>query len=371
MKINILSPGRFHVCDLARELDKCGHDVHFYSFVSTLRTSKFSLPNKCNKSLFGIMLPFLCLMRLFPASRFLKTLTTITQDYITGIYMRKCDILIAMSGSYVYSLKVAQKQGSIIILERGSKHILEQRRILENIPSLKGTKPVPDINVKRELTGYQLANYISIAAQHVKESFLLHNYPVEKLFINPYGVDTSMFHPVQEIEKKYDIIMTGNWSYQKGCDIIHKVCIRNRKLKFLHVGPIGDLKFPELENMTHINKVDQSKLIKYYSQAKIFIFPSRQEGLSMVQAQAMACGLPIICSKHSGGEDLQSFLDDKKWIIVINELRVNELNHGIAQAIALVNMEQTHENYAENALKQLTWEAYGKRYHHFLLKISQ
>lgn len=35
MKINILSPGRFHVLDLARELDKNGFDVKFYSFVPT------------------------------------------------------------------------------------------------------------------------------------------------------------------------------------------------------------------------------------------------------------------------------------------------------------------------------------------------
>ena len=31
MRINILSPGRFHVCDLARELARNGHDVKFYS----------------------------------------------------------------------------------------------------------------------------------------------------------------------------------------------------------------------------------------------------------------------------------------------------------------------------------------------------
>lgn len=37
MKINILSPGRFHVLDLARELDKNGFDVKFYSFVPTKR----------------------------------------------------------------------------------------------------------------------------------------------------------------------------------------------------------------------------------------------------------------------------------------------------------------------------------------------
>ena len=43
MKINIVSPGRFHVMDLARELDKQGFDVRFYSFVPDKRAVKFEL----------------------------------------------------------------------------------------------------------------------------------------------------------------------------------------------------------------------------------------------------------------------------------------------------------------------------------------
>lgn len=61
MKINILSPGRFHVCDLARELARNGHNVKFYSFVPTKRAMKFGLPKECSASLFWPMSPFLML----------------------------------------------------------------------------------------------------------------------------------------------------------------------------------------------------------------------------------------------------------------------------------------------------------------------
>ena len=63
VKINIFSPGRFHVCDLARELDKHGFDVKFYSFVPTKRAMKFGLPKSCSASLFWPMVPFLVLER--------------------------------------------------------------------------------------------------------------------------------------------------------------------------------------------------------------------------------------------------------------------------------------------------------------------
>ena len=56
-RINIVSPGRFHVCDLARELDKNGWDVSFYSFVPTKRAMKFGLPAKCNKTVLPFVLP--------------------------------------------------------------------------------------------------------------------------------------------------------------------------------------------------------------------------------------------------------------------------------------------------------------------------
>ena len=65
-KINILSQGRFHMLDLARELDHTGFDIKFYSFIPTSRCIKFGLQKKCIVSLFGIIAPFLILRRISP-----------------------------------------------------------------------------------------------------------------------------------------------------------------------------------------------------------------------------------------------------------------------------------------------------------------
>ena len=123
-------------------------------------------------------------------------------------------------------------------------------------------KTVPDINVKRELKGYEIADYISIPSGHVKQSFLLHCYPLEKLFLNPYGVDVSMFHPAPSVEKQYDLIMVGGWSLRKGCDLIIEA-VRRTGLRFLHVGGIIDIEFPKDDNFTHIDPVDEKRLIDY------------------------------------------------------------------------------------------------------------
>ena len=140
IKINIFSSGRFHVCDLARELDKNGFDVKFYSFVSAKRAEKFGLPRRCSFSLFILMAPFLVLERvLFKRIEWAKRLSIKVQDWLSAMVMRKSDICIVMSGNYIQTPKKAKRQGAIVIVERGSKHIIEQKAILDaniNLSSL-------------------------------------------------------------------------------------------------------------------------------------------------------------------------------------------------------------------------------------------
>jgi glycosyltransferase involved in cell wall biosynthesis len=53
-----------------------------------------------------------------------------------------------------------------------------------------------------------------------------------------------------------------------------------------------------------IGHVPQPSLVNYYQNSSVFVMASIEEGLAYVQAEAMACGLPLICSTNTGGEDL-------------------------------------------------------------------
>lgn len=367
IKVNILSLGRFHVCDLARELDKNGFDVKFYSFVPTQRTEKFGLPRRCSKSIIGIMAPFLLLERkIFKHSQWIRRVRTVIQDYVTGIYMRRCDVCIAMSGSFLYSLKRAKSGGAIIFLERGSKHILEQKKILDAFLPVNKVSNKYNTAITRELSGYEIADYIAIPSEHVKRSFAVYHYPMEKLFLNPYGVNLSMFHPMKGAEKKYDVIMVGGWSYRKGCDLIIE-SLRRMNLQFLHVGSIGDLSFPAESNFTHIDSVDESELSKYYNMAKIFLFPSREDGFGMVLSQAMACNLPIVASPDCGGPDLKRMVDDPEYITIIKDYTIESICTAVQTALA--NYQKLANSiYAGKAIEDLSWDAYGRRYAAFISK---
>jgi len=48
----------------------------------------------------------------------------------------------------------------------------------------------------------------------------------------------------------------------------------------------------------------RAELHRYYSQASVFAIASIQEGLALVMAQAMACGLPVIATENTGAREL-------------------------------------------------------------------
>jgi glycosyltransferase involved in cell wall biosynthesis len=53
-----------------------------------------------------------------------------------------------------------------------------------------------------------------------------------------------------------------------------------------------------------IGHVPQPELKRLMSESHCLVLPSVEEGLALVQAQAMACGCPVVASNHTGSEDL-------------------------------------------------------------------
>jgi glycosyltransferase involved in cell wall biosynthesis len=364
MRIAIVTTGRFHVLDLARELAGLGHDVQFYSHVPRKRAEQFGLPYECHRSLLPFVLPLIAARRKGPRKwgGYLDCLLQRAVDSLAARFLESCDVFIGMSGLCVKSAQAArEKHGAKVILERGSRHILSQKEILEAIPGMK--KPaVPGFNVRRELWGYAFADVVSIPSRHVERSFLERGFPAQKLFRNPYGVDLTMFPPTPKPQNKVPmLVFAGTWGLQKGCDVLAKT-VEGQPWRLIHVGSVGDAPLPPLANFESFGFVPQSKLAGVYRQADAFVLPSRQDGFGMVLGQALACGLPLVCTDRTGGEDLAEFLDDPSWVTVVKPDDVGVLRAGIEQALTRAGTQTGVRDILGTARARLSWRAYGERY---------
>ena len=333
MVINIASfGGRTHLLDTARELAKQGNIVRFYSYVPTKRAVKYGLPAECNYSLFFWALPFLVLYKIFGFKNWNQYLYHRIFDVFTAYYMKPCDVFIGQSPMHNYTIRYAKKKyNALTILERGSIHIIDYNNQVKSNPIYHGKTFLPHFMIKHDIDGYNYPDFISVGSEQVAESFIRHGILQCKLFVNNYGFNVFQFKSTYLSEDAYDLIYVGQWSYRKGCDLIENICRKN-SYRFIHVGSICDISFPDIPNMVHIDAVEQCELQEYYTKAKVFVIPSRCEGLAMVQLQAAACGLPIVCSKYSGGRDIKKYTISDKWIIEMEDLSVKSLEKCVAIA---------------------------------------
>jgi len=370
--IDIATHGRFHVLDLARELDKLGFSVRLHSYLPRRRALKFGLPSQCSKSYFFRCAPLLFLQRVVPGflRPFVSRALVYYLDWLVSRSLRRCDIFIGMSGLFVLSAKKAKvKFGSKVLVERGSTHIITQREILAG---LRNAVQVQDWEVSREMLSYELADVIVIPSEHVEQSFVTNGVDKAKIFRNPYGVSTEMFvsRPRRKRER-LTAIMTGTWCYRKGADLITDLISRNPDISFIHVGAIWDHYFPNGSQFTHYDPVDQTELATFYDQADFFLLPSREEGLSLVLAQALASGLPVVCSWRSGGGDLKNLISNPDMVIVLEDYSFSALQAAISRVRSLLAGPLPTDALGVVGRKSLTWSAYGERYGKFIVKLVE
>ena len=222
------------------------------------------------------------------------------------------DVFIGWSGSSLEALIAARAAGKITILERGSSHCNEWRALMREENSRFGQDfdEMPFF-WQRELLEYELADYISIPSSFVQDSFLRQGVPEEKLLVNPYGVDLSAFRKLEKTDDTFRVINVGGFNLRKGSHYLLQAFteLNLQDAEFWHVGSVSPEMQPIIEkfandNCTFHGHQPQDQLYKFYSQASVFALASIEEGMAMVQCQAMACGLPLICTTNTGGADL-------------------------------------------------------------------
>lgn len=133
------------------------------------------------------------------------------------------------------------------------------------------------------------------------------------------GLDTGIFHvySTDEIRKKHGItnekiifhaapFFTDDADGIKGGKYVIELARRfkEQNVKFIVAAAYkGDIKIPE--NMILLGSVtDQTELAKYYSAADLTVIASKAETFSMICAESLCCGTPVVGFKAGGPETI-------------------------------------------------------------------
>jgi glycosyltransferase involved in cell wall biosynthesis len=365
LSIAIATAGRFHVLDLARELDTMGHAVRFHSHVPRGRAAAFGLQCGVHVGMLGRVWPWVAMQRQFPdlARDLVEARLWRGLNRALEATLEPCDVLVAMSGVYLEALESARRRfGAKIVLVRGSKHILAQDEILARTP---GAERPSRGSIERELAGYELADMIDVPSGHVAGSFERDPVARAKVVINPYGVSLEQFPllPGRAREKSFTLVVAGAWSLRKGCDLIERAVASDRRFNLIHVGPIADLDFPHGHpNFRHFPKVDQSALWRVYSQADALVQPSREDGFGLVIIQALASGLPVLCTDATGGDDVRCTPALSDRVLTVPAESLEALREGLDTLATRLSGHDPFAPITEADRQALSWRGYAQRY---------
>lgn len=318
MKVIVSVGGRFHAFHLARELEKRGALLNLITAYPAYAVRRagisgkriISLPAKEVLERLWNKLP-LAAKKTFNAQYFLHELF----DKQASIKIKSADIFVGWSSFSLHALKRARDLGARIVVERGSSHILYQDKILKEEYARWGIQPTPfDVPhpriIEKELQEYAEADYISIPSSFVKKTFIERDIPEKKLIQIPYGVDLSMFHQSPKRDKVFRVIVRANLTLRKGIQYILPAFadLRLQNAELLLIGSVSEEIKPILKKYqgryTIVANQPMEKLAAYYSRGSVFVMPSIEEGLALVQPQAMACGLPVIATANTGAADI-------------------------------------------------------------------
>lgn len=387
MNISVVVGGRFHAFDLAAHLHRRGVLHKLVTNYPRFVAKRWGIPAEHVASIPATFVAGRVLSRVSPRAA-QRSQYRLHRWFADGAarHLEGSDLVVGWSSFSEPSIEWARERGVPFALERGSAHILAQDRLLTDEyrslgVSWSGIEPrIIDL----ELREYEACTEVCVPSLFAERSFISQGFPSERLFRNPYGVNLASFQPPTQAPKpptptELHVIYAGALSVQKGTHHLLRAfaSARQSSWRLTLVGAIT----PEAqrwvsnaaEGVKAVGRQPQYELARWYGRAHCFVMPSIQDGFGMVLVQALACGLPLIASENTGGEDLLRLSGEEGRP---RELGVMEFPAGFVvpirspDAIAWCLRELATEPDLWQAKRQaalaiatssLSWEHYGDR----------
>jgi len=369
MKILVSCGTKFHSDHIGYQLQKRGilskvitsHPSMAYKRVELEKENIFFLPPIF---IFSLLLRKILGKWYFFQSQF-DWLLAVVYDWMASLCIpTETDISISWAWASLRTMRAVKRNGGIAILEECGSCNRHQDEILQEEYQKLNLEYVSSTFHKilsREIDECNEADYILCPSRYVMESFGKYGIPKSKFILIPYGVDLSLFSRQEKLDDIFRILFVGTIGVRKGLiylfEALKLLTIEFECLIIGRIEPAFENIFKEHSSLfKHIGRVEHSQIKHYYSNSSVFVFPSIDEGMAYVQLEAMACGLPVICTPNSGGDSVirdgeEGFIVPLRDPLAIKN-RIEYLYHNPSE------LKKMSCN-AETRSKQFTWERYG------------
>jgi glycosyltransferase involved in cell wall biosynthesis len=287
-----------------------------------------------------------------------------------------CKVFIGYEESSLRSFLKAKEKGIITVLDLAQVHyktidfISQQHSVFKDL--FKDKKLRDKINkIKHE--ELHLADYVICLSDFAKTSLVKEGFNKDKIFVAHLGFDPLKFKAKQaySTDGKLKVVFVGTITRRKGIDLLLEV--------HKHLSEIMDLTFvgPMADGADLLNSykgsfnwhpyMEQGELNNVLNQSDLFVFPSYLDSWGMVVIEAMACGVPVIVSDHTGAGEV--VINNSGFLIPAGDAALLEekIRYFYENRNALKIMGEN----AKAEASKFTWDAYYEEINRIILKIGE
>jgi glycosyltransferase involved in cell wall biosynthesis len=282
----------------------------------------------------------------------------------------QCDVVHGFLGFGTEPFDWAERNGALKVIEVPNSHPTSAYGYMQRECDIwcPGEKvPIPRWMFARMNRELERADLILCPSIFVKDTMLANGIPEEKCFLNPFGVDTSVFVPRKMIPQKPRFISVGMICLRKGQQYLFRafelvkralpdaelICVGSYRPDFRKERPRWEGTF------THYSHLPHNKLAELLQTCTAFVLPSLEEGFARVLSEAMAAGLPIVASYESGATTLVRDCVEGFIIRPREPLQIADSMIRLAQDRAL--NQRMGEAARLKGAERNTWQDYGDR----------
>jgi glycosyltransferase involved in cell wall biosynthesis len=228
--------------------------------------------------------------------------------------LKQCQLLhFLMHGNCGRTIRRAKEQGTVLLAEAVNSHPVDYTRIIHeelDVLGISRHREAP-VNLEAMAAERQMADFVLVPSSFVQESYERNGFPANKIIKLPYCANLSEFHPGIKKGKDFKVVCMAQISARKGHYYLlqawKKLGLKDAELHcygYFDRDVIKALQRLNVPNVYFHGSVSKPEVIAALQGAHLAVLPTVEDGFGVVILEALAAGLPVVTTTHSGGSEV-------------------------------------------------------------------